>query len=136
MSRELPAERGNRVDVELTGKVHDERGRRLTVVDTDVEISRSVVEGPAASALLAAEDADLLVVGSRGRDGFTGLLLGSVSQQCAHHASCPVAIVRGRPAGRRSRLRRAGAAGRCSRLVGAGALALGVAALIGTAPAT
>jgi len=66
--------------------------------DRDVEISRSVVEGSAASALVAAaESADLLVIGSRGLGGFRGLLLGSVSQQCAHHASCPVVIVRGRP---------------------------------------
>ena len=60
-----------------------------------VEIRRAVVEGPAASVLVeAAEGADLLVVGSRGLGGFRGLLLGSVSQQCAHHASCPVVIVR------------------------------------------
>lgn len=52
------------------------------------------IEGPAARVLVdAARDADLLVVGSRGRGGFASLLLGSVSNQCAHHASCPVVIV-------------------------------------------
>ena len=58
------------------------------------EIERVVMEGQAAKALLdAASGADLLVLGSRGLGGFTGLLLGSVSQECAHHAPCPVVIV-------------------------------------------
>lgn len=60
----------------------------------NLEIEQRVVEGAAAVALIGAvcED-DLLVVGSRGHGGFAGLLLGSVSQQCAHHAPCPVVIV-------------------------------------------
>ena len=59
-----------------------------------VGIERRVVEGrPAAVLVDESEGADLLVVGSRGHGGFTGLLLGSVSQQCAHHATCPVVIV-------------------------------------------
>jgi nucleotide-binding universal stress UspA family protein len=59
-----------------------------------VEVERRVVEGPAATMLLeASAGADLLVVGSRGHGGFRGLLLGSVSQQCAQHARCPVVIV-------------------------------------------
>jgi nucleotide-binding universal stress UspA family protein len=53
-----------------------------------------VREGAPARVLLeAASDADLLVIGSRGLGGFRGLLLGSVGQQCTHHAPCPVVIV-------------------------------------------
>ena len=48
---------------------------------------------PAAALLESARGADLLVVGSRGRGSFRGLLLGSVSQQCVHHAPCPVVVV-------------------------------------------
>ncbi|GAA0927595.1 universal stress protein [Kribbella koreensis] len=61
----------------------------------DVKVDIELVPGRPAQVLLhAAESADLLVVGSRGRGGFTGLLLGSTSHQVLHHAHCPVAIVR------------------------------------------
>ena len=60
----------------------------------DIPTETIVREGiPARILLEEAQDADLLVVGSRGLGGFGGLLLGSVDQQCAQHASCPVAIV-------------------------------------------
>lgn len=60
-----------------------------------VEADTTVQVGQAAHILIGeAQNADLLVVGCRGHGGFTGLLLGSVSAQCAHHAPCPVVIVR------------------------------------------
>lgn len=63
--------------------------------DPDVDLTLDVRIGrPATQLLDAAQGAALLVVGSRGRGGFQGLLLGSVSLQCVTHATCPVTVVR------------------------------------------
>jgi nucleotide-binding universal stress UspA family protein len=60
-----------------------------------VEVQAAVEFGQPAPVLLdASKGADLLVVGSRGRGAFAGLLLGSVSFHCASHARCPVVVVR------------------------------------------
>ncbi|MFJ2473813.1 universal stress protein [Streptomyces sp. NPDC087659] len=69
-------------------------GRRETYPGVPVE--HRLVRGDTRKALIEASgSARILVVGARGRGGFKGLLLGSVSQAMLHHAHCPVAVVRG-----------------------------------------
>jgi nucleotide-binding universal stress UspA family protein len=60
-----------------------------------IQLETTVLDGSAAWALVqVSRSAALVVVGSRGHGGFTGLLLGSVSQALLRHAHCPVAVVR------------------------------------------
>lgn len=69
--------------VEEAGGRHAPVPARTILVDGD----------PAAVLCDLSGQADLLVVGSRGRGGFARLVLGSVSTSCAHHSRCPVAII-------------------------------------------
>ena len=58
------------------------------------EVTVLAVPGaPAEELLKRAEDADMIVVGSRGAGGFKKLLLGSVSSTVTHHAHCPVVVI-------------------------------------------
>ena len=67
----------------------------------DLAIERRVVRDRPAQELTAlSAGAQLVVVGSRGRGGFAGLLVGSVSAQLVHHASCPVTVIRSGAHGR------------------------------------
>ena len=80
-------------ELEKNAKEHlDAEAARITDVDVQTAIS---IGAPSGVMLEAAESADIVVVGSRGRGGFSGLLLGSVGAQVAAHAACPVAVIRG-----------------------------------------
>lgn len=87
--------------MEIRHAIEDEANRLLPEAleraggaATGVEVEQQVVEGLAGDVLVeAARSADLLVVGSRGRGGLKGLLLGSVSQHTLHNAPCPVVVL-------------------------------------------
>lgn len=67
----------------------------FTELHPSVEVRTEVPHGSPGRHLVELSDrADLLVVSSRGRGGFRGMLLGSVSDQCVRHAACPVVVTR------------------------------------------
>ncbi|MCP2031304.1 nucleotide-binding universal stress UspA family protein [Okibacterium sp. HSC-33S16] len=73
------------LDDAVTAAFGDDRPANLTL---------TVLQGvPARTLIRYSADAEMLVLGSRGHGGFTGLLIGSVSSACVAHASCPVLIV-------------------------------------------
>lgn len=65
------------------------------VAAAGLEVETRMEVGSGAHALIeASRDGQMLVVGSRGHGGFVGMLLGSVSAACTHHAHCPVVVIR------------------------------------------
>lgn len=86
------------VDPELFEQAaQDTLDQAVDALDTSglpVPVERIVGCGGAAGVILeTAKEADLVVMGSRGLGGFSGLLLGSVSHQITHHAPCPVVVI-------------------------------------------
>jgi len=70
---------------------------REHLTDSNVSIHEDLLEGPEAEAILAAATAqqvDLVVMGTRGLSTIEGMLFGSVSRKVAHHAHCPVMLIR------------------------------------------
>ena len=84
---------------EIVARAEETVAAALRDMDTDGLDVRVVVstDEPARALIDQGAFADLLVVGSRGRGGFHGLVLGSVSLRCALHARCPVTVVRPEP---------------------------------------
>ncbi len=85
----------DRAELEQAGKSFLVEKLRAVAPAPKVPLLPLVAEGdPAEALVIAAEDADLLVLGTRGRSKFAGFLLGSVSTRCAASAKCPVLLVK------------------------------------------
>ncbi|PAZ17353.1 universal stress protein [Streptomyces sp. SA15] len=93
---ELVSQGADQQVLDAAAGVLDDARARLASAHPGLRIETVLArDHPAEALLTAAEDADMLVVGTRGRGGFAGLLLGSVSLKVAAHAACPVVVARG-----------------------------------------
>jgi nucleotide-binding universal stress UspA family protein len=85
----------DRHEMEQACKAFVEDAVAAVVTDQEVTITKLVAQGDVSGSLIeASRNAEMLVLGSRGRGGFAGLKLGSVSQECVQHAACPVVIIK------------------------------------------
>jgi len=99
--REKWVGRGGSWDVDLTEEevdVAEEAAQRLAGKGVDAKSERqSALSGHAAQSIARAADdngADVIVMGSRGRSDWSGLLVGSVTHKVLHMSPCPVVVVR------------------------------------------
>lgn len=77
-------------------KVADKAAQHAVELEPTLKVSKEIHEAasPAKVLIDASDGAEALVVGSRGLGAIKGVLLGSVSRECSHHARCPVIIMR------------------------------------------
>ncbi|MGP5227041.1 universal stress protein [Arthrobacter rhombi] len=98
---ELPLAFGNMATYPETGAQVEERTSKVLneavqeAVGADSGVLQRTERGhPAKTLVEISESAKLLVLGTRGRGAFRGMLLGSVSQHCASHSKCPFVVIR------------------------------------------
>ncbi|WNM36546.1 universal stress protein [Streptomyces sp. Li-HN-5-11] len=81
-------------DLERARERFTDELRAVFADERPADVRELLIHGDPSETLISlSEGADVLVVGSRGRGGFTRAMLGSVSQRCAQHAACPVVVV-------------------------------------------
>ena len=89
-----PQELYDELESEAGDKIENAR-KIVTDFSADVEVSYLVKEGAPIDTLLdLSETAEMIVMGSRGLGGLSGLVMGSVSSAVVAHAECPVVVVR------------------------------------------